>query len=113
MVIGKPSRCKLDHVSLKNVKPPSNRRRLVTGLVHWPCDGRRSPGPLRYLGESRSSTDMIENPMTQTCPICEAMQEPMLVIRSSGVSTHGWLLRCRSCDHEWPHTGVGAEAPGP
>jgi hypothetical protein len=53
---------------------------------------------------------MIENPKALTCPACGVVQEPILVIRSSGMASHGWLLRCRSCDGEWLHqpTGVGA-----
>lgn len=46
---------------------------------------------------------MIENPTAQTCPSCGVMQEPILVIRSSGVPVKGWTLRCRSCDREWAH----------
>ena len=54
---------------------------------------------------------MIQSPMTQTCPACEVMQEPILVIRSSGIPTRGWLLRCRSCwARVWPHTLMGARA---
>jgi len=46
---------------------------------------------------------MTENPTAQTCPSCGVIQEPLLVIRSSGVPLRGWMLRCRFCDHEWPH----------
>jgi predicted RNA-binding Zn-ribbon protein involved in translation (DUF1610 family) len=54
---------------------------------------------------------MIDNPMTQTCPSCQVMQEPILVIRSSSVRTRGWLLRCRSCSYEWPHERYGGSTP--
>ena len=50
---------------------------------------------------------MIEHPMAQPCPSCELLQDPILVIRSSGVPNRGWVLRCRSCEREWPHQWSG------
>jgi len=41
---------------------------------------------------------MTDNPMSQPCPDCGTTQEPILVIRSSGVpGRNRWVFRCGSC----------------
>ena len=44
---------------------------------------------------------MIELPTMQTCPNCGSTEEPKLLIRGSGLTGHGWVLRCRTCDRDW------------
>jgi len=44
---------------------------------------------------------MIELPTMQTCPNCGSSEEPKLLIRGSGMTGHGWVLRCRTCDRDW------------
>jgi len=49
---------------------------------------------------------MIDNPMAQPCPSCGTVQEPVLVIRSSGVPGNRWIFRCGTCDPAWPYRGT-------
>jgi len=49
---------------------------------------------------------MLDDPMAQACPTCGVPQEPVLVIRSSGVPGNRWVFRCGSCEPARPYQGA-------
>jgi uncharacterized Zn finger protein len=44
---------------------------------------------------------MVEIPPARSCPICGVTEVPTLLIRGSGLTGHGWVIRCRTCGGDW------------